>query len=167
MDGSQVRIRGADAGDADAVAALAQELAQSFTFSRGAFDLSFPALLAAEDTCLLVAAVGKEWVGYLLGFAHPTFYANGPVGWVEEVLVRQEHRGRGVGRALMSEFELWATTNRRPTSARCCDICGRFSISPIYKLIRLSYVSPVEGKRRGIGEGHTVDEMGPWCRGPG
>jgi GNAT superfamily N-acetyltransferase len=108
MDGSQVWIRGAGAGDADAVAALAHELAQSFPFSRVTFDLSFPALLAAEDTCLLVAVAGEECVGYLLGFAHLTFYANGSVGWVEEVLVRQEHRGHGVGRALMNAFEAWA-----------------------------------------------------------
>jgi hypothetical protein len=37
-----------------------------------------------------VAVAGEERVGYLLGFAHLTFYANGPVGWVEEVLVRQD-----------------------------------------------------------------------------
>lgn len=30
------------------------------------------------------------------------------MGWVEEVLVRGEHRGRGVGRALMGAFERWA-----------------------------------------------------------
>jgi GNAT superfamily N-acetyltransferase len=108
MDGSQVRIRSAGVGDADAVAVLADEMGQSFAFSRGAFDLSFPALLAAEDTCLLVAVAGEDRVGYLLGFVHLTFYANGPVGWVEEVLVRQDHRGHGVGRALMDAFEAWA-----------------------------------------------------------
>ncbi|HUY44938.1 MAG TPA: GNAT family N-acetyltransferase [Streptosporangiaceae bacterium] len=47
--------------------------------------------------------------GRLLGFRHLTFYANGPVGWVEEILVRGEHRGRGVGRALMGAFERWAS----------------------------------------------------------
>jgi GNAT superfamily N-acetyltransferase len=35
-------------------------------------------------------------------------YANGPVAWVEEVFVRGQDRGRGVGGALMSEFERWA-----------------------------------------------------------
>ena len=44
-------------------------------------------------------------MGYLLGFVHPAFFANGPVAWVEEVLVRPEYRGRGAGRALMSAFE--------------------------------------------------------------
>lgn len=33
-----------------------------------------------EDSCLLVAAGGGQPVGYLLGFRHLTFYANGPVG---------------------------------------------------------------------------------------
>lgn len=105
---SQVRIRPASRVDAGTVADLAGELAQSFAFSRAKFDLSYPALLAAEHACLLLAAEGGDGLGYLLGFRHLTFYANGPVAWVEEILVRREDRGRGVGRALMSAFEEWA-----------------------------------------------------------
>jgi GNAT superfamily N-acetyltransferase len=30
------------------------------------------------------------------------------VAWVEEVFVRDQERGRGVGRALMGAFERWA-----------------------------------------------------------
>jgi GNAT superfamily N-acetyltransferase len=30
------------------------------------------------------------------------------VAWVEEVFVRGQDRGRGIGRALMSAFERWA-----------------------------------------------------------
>ena len=37
-----------------------------------------------------------------------TFYANGPVAWVEEVVVRDRDRRRGVGRMLMDAFEEWA-----------------------------------------------------------
>jgi GNAT superfamily N-acetyltransferase len=102
------QIRHASPGDADAVADLAAGLAQSFTFSRARFDLSYPALLAGHDACLLLAADGEEYLGYLLGFRHLTFYANGPVAWVEEVFVRQQDRGRGTGRALMNTFEQWA-----------------------------------------------------------
>ena len=47
-------------------------------------------------------------VGYLLGFEHLTFYANGRVAWVEELFVRDDHRGRGAGQALMGAFEDWA-----------------------------------------------------------
>jgi len=102
------RVRPAEAGDADAVADLAAGLAQSFPFSRARFGLSYPALLADGDACLLLAADGEGPLGYLLGFRHLTFYANGPAGWVEEVFVRGQERGRGIGRALMSAFEQWA-----------------------------------------------------------
>ena len=108
MDGSRVQVRRARTGDAGAVAGLAGELAQSFPFSREQFDLAYPALVASQDACLLVAAEDGECLGYVLGFRHLTFYANGPVGWVEEILVRPECRGRGLGRALMSAFERWA-----------------------------------------------------------
>ena len=108
MSDPHLQIRYASAADADAVAVLAGELAQSFPFSREDFELSYPALLAERDACLLVAADGADCLGYLLGFRHLTFYANGPVAWVEEILVRTDHRGRGTGRALMAGFERWA-----------------------------------------------------------
>jgi GNAT superfamily N-acetyltransferase len=104
----QVQIRHARTADAGAVALLAGELAHSFVFSREKFDLTYPQLLTAPDACLLLAADGDQCLGYLLGFRHLTFYANGPVGWVEEILVRSEHRGASIGRALMSAFERWA-----------------------------------------------------------
>jgi GNAT superfamily N-acetyltransferase len=93
--GWQGEIRPAGPGDAGDVAGLAAGLAQSFAFR-------------AERTRLLLAVTGKESAGYLLGFRHLTFYANGPVAWVEEIAVRQQDRGQGIGRALMSEFERWA-----------------------------------------------------------
>lgn len=103
-----IQVRAASAGDAGAVAVLAEQLAMSFPFRQPDFDASFPALLATPGCCLLVAEAGEDCAGYLLGFEHLTFYAGGPVGWVEEILVRPEHRRGGVGRALMAGFELWA-----------------------------------------------------------
>jgi len=108
MSEAWYRIRPAGASDAAAVADLAAGLAQSFTFSRARFDRSYPALLASDGACLLLAADGDEHLGYLLGFEHLTFYAGGPVAWVEEVFVCGRHRDAGVGRALMSGFEQWA-----------------------------------------------------------
>jgi GNAT superfamily N-acetyltransferase len=130
MAAARFRIRPATAADAGAVAGLAAELAQSFAFSPASFGASYPALLAAGHACLLVATAAPEdarpeaarpedarpedtgpeqgCLGYLLGFEHLTFYANGRVGWVEEVLVRGDHRGQGAGRALMTAFEEWA-----------------------------------------------------------
>ena len=48
------------------------------------FHLSYQALLTADDAVLLLAVDGQERLGYLLGFQHLTFYANGPVAWVDE-----------------------------------------------------------------------------------
>ena len=106
--GWQGEIRQAEAADIDGVAALAAEFVLSFAFRPESFRVSYPALLAEDTACLLVAVDGHERVGYLLGFRHLTFYANGPVGWVEEITVRGQDRGRGIGRMLMDAFEPWA-----------------------------------------------------------
>ena len=108
----QGEIRHAGAGDIDGVAALAAEFVMSFEFSAERFRVSYPALLADERACLLLAVNGHERVGYLLGFCHLTFYANGPVGWVEEIVVRRQDRGQGIGRVLMTAFEDWAAVQR-------------------------------------------------------
>jgi GNAT superfamily N-acetyltransferase len=102
------QVRPAVPGDLEDVAALAAGLALSFAFRQEAFRASYPCLLADPGACLLVAAGRDGALGYLLGFGHLTFYANGPVAWVEEVAVRAGERGRGAGRALMSAFEGWA-----------------------------------------------------------
>jgi len=52
----QWQIRHAHAGDVGEVAGLAAELAQSFSFSADKFRLSYPALLATDGACVLVAA---------------------------------------------------------------------------------------------------------------
>jgi GNAT superfamily N-acetyltransferase len=104
-------IRLARPDDADGVAGLAAELALSFPFSREKFLAHYPLLLATDHASLLLATEATEateadqHLGYLLGFQHLTFYANGPVAWVEEVVIRGRDRGRGIGRALMSAFE--------------------------------------------------------------
>ena len=65
-------------------------------------------LVGAPDTLLLVAADATGIVGYLLAASHETFFANGPVAWVEEVMVGESVRRSGVGRALMEQAENWA-----------------------------------------------------------
>ena len=47
-------------------------------------------------------------MGYLLAACHLTFLADGPVAWVEEVMVQEGHRRSGAGRALMVHAEDWA-----------------------------------------------------------
>lgn len=100
-----VTVRPATGADADAVFAMAGELALTFVPARDAFDAAYPALLADPDSDLLVAEVDGGPVGYLLGSTRPSLIGNGAASWVAEVVAVPEHRRRRVGAALMAEFE--------------------------------------------------------------
>jgi GNAT superfamily N-acetyltransferase len=102
------QLRAAVPEDSGAVFALAREFATSFVVEETAFREAFAELLGAPHARICVALSSEEIAGYLLGFDHPAFYANGRVAWVEEVMVHAECRGRGVGRMLMGAFEEWA-----------------------------------------------------------
>jgi GNAT superfamily N-acetyltransferase len=104
-----IRVRPAAPGDRDQLWPLARDLATSYVGERSAFDQSFGSLLTSLAALLLVAeAPGGQVVGYLLATSHPAFHANGPVAWVEEVMVAEPARGAGVGRQLMAAAEAWA-----------------------------------------------------------
>lgn len=94
--------------DVEAVFSLALELTTSFPVEELLFRASFHQIVSDDHALLLVATQGVEVVGYCLGFEHVTFFANGRVAWVEEIMVKSASRKRGVGRALMTAFESWA-----------------------------------------------------------
>jgi len=129
MDGTsdlQPIIRQAEVGDADAVFALARALAITFPVDRPGFDRGFEAVAATPGAHLLVAETDGEVVAYLLGFVHPTFYANGPVAWVEELAVHETLRRRGVGARLMAAFEDRARTGGARLVALATTRAGAF-----------------------------------------
>ena len=104
-DEGQPLIRPATAQDSDAVFELARLMAISFDVSRHAFALSYKAILESSNAYLLVAEVSGQVIGYLLGFDHPSFFANGSVAWVEELAVVPKRRRSKVGSHLMADFE--------------------------------------------------------------
>jgi predicted N-acetyltransferase YhbS len=101
-------IRTAEPKDAADIEALATDFAVSFSVESEAFHRVFAELLTTPHTLLAVAEVDGQMVGYVLGFAHAAFYANGYVAWVEEIAVRSDFRGQGIGRLLMQRMEEWA-----------------------------------------------------------
>lgn len=105
---AQPDVRPATLADMDAVLALATAFATSFAVEPEAFRVSFAAVLGDPGACLLVAEKDGAVIGYVLGFVHATFYANGRVAWVEEITVDASQRRRGTGRRLMEAFEAWA-----------------------------------------------------------
>jgi GNAT superfamily N-acetyltransferase len=103
-----VLVRPARIEDRDAVWPLARELATSYDVQLEAYARVFARSVQAEDALVLVAQWHGAVIGYLLGQAHHTFHANGQALWIEELMVRVDHRGAGVGRALMAAAEDWA-----------------------------------------------------------
>jgi GNAT superfamily N-acetyltransferase len=102
-----VVVATASAGDREAIWPLAREFSTTFALQRSAFDHSYNMMLADPHALLLVARAPYV-VGYLLAYRHMTFLANGPVAWVEELMVAPSARRGGVGRALMATAEHWA-----------------------------------------------------------
>jgi GNAT superfamily N-acetyltransferase len=100
--------RVAEPHDAAAIMGLAQAFATSFAVEHAAFQRAFEVLLTDAHARLIVAEQDGQVIGYLLGFLHATFYANGPVAWVEEISVSESARRQGVGRLLVQDFERWA-----------------------------------------------------------
>lgn len=100
--------RRAVAKDGPNVFLLAHEFATSFAVEQAAFERAFAELLTHPEAFLAVAEADGEVVGYILGFDHVTFFANGRVAWVEEIMVGDSFRRRGLGRLLMGAFEQWA-----------------------------------------------------------
>jgi GNAT superfamily N-acetyltransferase len=101
-------IREAHSTDAEAILALAKPFATSFVVEEQAFYRTFAELLASPHTHLAIAETAQQHVGYVLGFDHYTFFANGRVAWVEEIMVSEPFRRQNIGQLLMQEFEAWA-----------------------------------------------------------
>jgi GNAT superfamily N-acetyltransferase len=104
-DDRQPHVRRANGDDEDAVFGLAAHMALTFALSQPAFADSFRTLIALRDAFVLVVDVDGQVGGYLLGFTHPSFFANGPVAWVEEIAVHERLRRQHLGALLMGEFE--------------------------------------------------------------
>jgi GNAT superfamily N-acetyltransferase len=101
-------IREARPEDCEAVLPLATALATSFVVEPAAFRVSFKEIVSSDSSLVLVAEFDSAAVGYLLGFDHVAFFANGRVATVEEIFVEPARRGTGMGKALMRKFEEWA-----------------------------------------------------------
>ncbi|HES59097.1 MAG TPA: N-acetyltransferase [Caldithrix sp.] len=102
-----LKIRQAKINDNDQIFDLVKRFTPSFIPLKDDFDKSFGKLLNNANSVILVVCIDETIIGYLLGFEHLTFYANGRVGWVEEIMVNNKYRRKGIGSNLMNEFEKW------------------------------------------------------------
>jgi len=107
-----LKVRRATVADEFALFALVRMFPAPTPPNRETFAGALRLKLRDSDGFLAVAELGGQLVGYVAGDAHETFYAGGKVAWVDEILVVEEARRQGIGRALMAEFEAWAENGR-------------------------------------------------------
>jgi len=104
-----VQVRPARLDDGDLIWPLTQQFATSFAPERTAFDSAYASLVGSPDSFLAVAELASSGIaGYVLASCHRTLFANGPVAWVEELMVAPDQRRGGVGTSLMQAAEHWA-----------------------------------------------------------
>ena len=104
-----ISIRRAKVDDVSSVKSLARLLATTFSIDDEAFNKLFNRVIDNDDARILVSTDELRAInGYLLGFVHDAFFANGTVAWIEEMYVSDMARRIGIGLALEREFETWA-----------------------------------------------------------
>ena len=107
-----LKVRRATVADEFGLFALVSRFPTATPPSRETFAAGLRHKLRDPDAFVAVAERGGTLVGYVAGDAHETFYAGGKVAWVDEILVTEDARRQGIGRALMAEFDAWAENGR-------------------------------------------------------
>ncbi len=103
-----ITIRLADDADENRVFALSLDFPAPYGIDRETFGETWNQKLADSSAYVAVAEVDGAVVGYVSGYAHTAFYANGATVWIDEIFVREDLRGRGIGRNLMDGVSKWA-----------------------------------------------------------
>lgn len=140
-------VRPARSGDAKHIWPLVEQFGFSYRPERKIFEQSFGDSLARSDTLVLVAEKPKDTiVGYLLACHHGTFFANGRVAWVEELMVSESVRRQGVGARLMASAESWAksipTAYVALASRRASDFYLKVGYEDSATYLRKAFVPP-------------------------
>lgn len=139
-------VRRAEPQDGPALFLLARAFATSFAVDQAAFERAFGEMLMHPEAFLAVAEADGKVIGYVLGFDHLTFFANGRVAWVEEIMVGEAFRRQGIGRHLMEAFEAWATAREAKMIAlatrRAADFYGALGYEESAAYFRKRVVLP-------------------------
>ncbi len=93
-------------GDRGAVFGLLAQLGEQYTPNPPVFDAAFAdAIKQADDHILFVADDHGVVVGYALATIARLFYTNGDSAQLQELVVDENSRGRGIGSLLVGEIE--------------------------------------------------------------
>ena len=81
-----IQIRRANPLDINNVLSLVRDFVTSFEIVEPKFRQSYADILENSDAIALVAADESALIGNCLRFCHHTFYANGNVAWLEDIM---------------------------------------------------------------------------------
>ncbi len=121
------RASGADAGT---LAGLASLLWPSH--SREELAAEFAQLLERGDSALFLATESGEAIGFAQAQLRRDYVEgthSSPVGYLEGIFIREEHRGRGHARALLRACENWAEERGCTEFASDCELHNEASLS--------------------------------------
>jgi len=101
------QIREARDEDAKGVLELAKEFPSSTKLDENFFLKAWGNKLVDPNSYIGVAESENSIIGYISGYLHFAFYANGSTFWVDEILVNENMRRNGVGRNLVESVVPW------------------------------------------------------------
>ena len=102
---SAPRLRTATRADAASIAGLLTQL--GYPSDGEATARRLEVLLASADHGVLVAELGRSLVGLCAVRVEPSLVRDGPQGRITALVVGEQHRGRGIGEALVRAAEGW------------------------------------------------------------
>ena len=101
-------VRKARYDDLDAVFTLALDFPSPIDIDKITFSETWSSKLEDKNSFVGVAEQDDRIVGYAAGCMHIPFYANGPIFWLDEIFLKEEFRGSGLGKYLMEQISAWA-----------------------------------------------------------
>ena len=110
MSPDSVSFRAADANDSEFLARLLAQL--GYPADADEVPGRIEALAQFPTAIALVAVIGRTVVGLITIHVFPSLHVAQPVAWITSLVVDSEHRGQGIGSALVAEAERWARENR-------------------------------------------------------
>lgn len=114
MSEPEVRIRTAEPADLDSLVSLLAALfaiEEDFVFDEHLQRRGLQMMLDNPRGCVLAAEGNGRVVGMCTGQLTVSTAEGGPALLVEDVVVREEWRGQGIGRRLMEGIAEWAGNN--------------------------------------------------------
>ena len=102
-----IHIREAKQEDLKGVLALARSFPSSIELDEKSFKETWSEKLSDTNSYIGVAEINDLIVGYVSGYLHSVFYANGATFWVDEILIKEDMRKNGIGANLMESITHW------------------------------------------------------------